>query len=155
MIVTTGGLGFRSPVSSAAASSTSSPSSETNSTAKPNSSATALMESLSRRRLMFAMMPSCMQTAMTSCGFTSSWPASSATEMNSLTRMMRGASSTPTAAPSSRSRWCRRRLVPSISAMVRRTEARISFSSTARFFPFFKTFAFFAVARAPAGAVRR
>ena len=63
-----------------------------------------MIESLSSRRLMFAMIPSCMQTWITSVGFTSSCPASSATEMNSLTRMTRGASSTPTAAPSSRSR---------------------------------------------------
>src|SRR3970040_885407 len=53
-----------------------------------------MMESLSRRRLMLAMMPSCMQVWMTSCGFTSRWWASSATETNSLTRMRRGAYST-------------------------------------------------------------
>ena len=136
MIVTTGGRAVSPSTSSVSTSSTSSPSSETNSTPNPNSSATAWIESLSRRRLMFAMMPSCMQTAMTSCGLTSRCPASSATEMNSLTRMTRGASSTPTAAPSSVLWWCRRRRVPSISAMVRRTDARISFSSTARFFFF-------------------
>src|SRR5712671_5440092 len=112
-----------------------------------------MIESLSRRRLMFAMMPRRMHAAITSWGFISSCAASSATEMNSLTRMVRGSSSTPTAASSLSSRRWWRRFEPSISARVRRTDARTSFSSTTRFF-FFAPFPALS-GPDPAGTVRR
>ena len=76
--------------------------SETNSTPKPNSSATVWIESLSRRLLIVAMRPSRMQVVITSCGLTSSRFASSATVMNSVARMTFSASAAAEPPSSSR-----------------------------------------------------
>src|SRR6266540_1033226 len=94
MTVTTGARGrSRSSASRVAVSdSSSSPYWETNSTSKPNSSATVRIASLSSRLLMVAMRPSRMQVAMTSWGLTSMRLASSATVMNSCARMTLSAS---------------------------------------------------------------
>ena len=135
MTVTTGARGACwVSVSTTGVAASSSPYWETNSTPKPNSSATVTIESLSRRLFMVAIRPSRMQVAMTSWGLTSIRFASSARVMNSCARMTLRASVATSPFSSSRRWW--RRLAPPVSrlASVLRTLSSTSFSSTTFFF---------------------
>ena len=76
-----------SPLSTSAVAVSDSPYSDTNSTSKPNSSATIWRVSRSRRLLMVAIRPRRMDAAITSWGRTSIRFASSPTVMNSVARM--------------------------------------------------------------------
>ena len=85
MTVTIGGRGTRSSSLSASSVMASWISTETNSTLKPNSSATTASASASRRWLIDTIRPRFMQAVMTSVGETSIIVASSLTVTNSVT----------------------------------------------------------------------
>ena len=87
MMVTIGGLGFKCSGVSASSSSSSSAASSTpmNSTSKSNSLATSSITSASNRWFIETMMPRLIHLLITSAKLTSIKPASSLTEMNSVT----------------------------------------------------------------------